>query len=132
MKSYVLDTHGLFWHLTKNKRLGAKALAAIKQAEAGLATLFIPAVVLAELFYLNRKQGDIINFSEKFSVLQATSHFQLMPLEPEDILDLGLPRFAAITEMHDRLIAAAAYHLGAELFRRDENITESKAIPVIW
>lgn len=53
MNYYVADTHALFWYLIASPRLGAKALSIFKEAERGEALIYLPAIVFAELYYLN-------------------------------------------------------------------------------
>jgi PIN domain nuclease of toxin-antitoxin system len=132
MTSYVIDTHALFWHLSNDQKLGRAARAAIESAEAGNATIFVPAIVLAELYYLNRKLPNPLDFKAKYHELQASGHFELVPVEPEDVLHLDLPQFSAITEMHDRLIAIAAHRLSVPLITKDLNVTAAKAVPIVW
>lgn len=52
---YVADTHALFWYLTNSPRLGAQASSAFDEGVRGRAVIYVPAVVLAELYYLNEK-----------------------------------------------------------------------------
>jgi PIN domain nuclease of toxin-antitoxin system len=132
MTSYVIDAHALFWYLSKSEKLSPVAEAAIASAEAGNGTIFVPAIALAELYYLNRKLSKPLDFKAKYHELQASDHFELMPIEPEDVLNLDATRFIAITEMHDRLIAIAAHRLGVGLITKDANITASNAVPIIW
>ncbi len=55
MDFYVADTHALFWYLTASPRLGANAKNAFDDGVKGDAVIYIPAIVLAELFFLNEK-----------------------------------------------------------------------------
>jgi len=57
MNEYVVDTHALYWYLTAAPQLGANALIAFREGEQGKARLYIPGIVLAELYYLNVKAG---------------------------------------------------------------------------
>jgi PIN domain nuclease of toxin-antitoxin system len=132
MSSCVIDTHALFWHLSNHQALSRAAQAAILAAESGTGAIFVPAIVLAELYYLNRKLPNPLNFKAKFLELQTSSHFQLMPLESEDTLQLDAPQFGAVSEMHDRLIVIAAHRLGLPLITKDANIVAAKAVPIIW
>jgi predicted nucleic acid-binding protein len=56
MKSYVVDTHALYWYLSGSSRLSRKAKAAFDEAVQGNALIYIPAIVLAELYFLNQKE----------------------------------------------------------------------------
>src|SRR5437588_10393202 len=57
MNFYVADTHALFWYLINSSALGADARLAFDEADAGQALIYIPAIVIAELYYLNEKKG---------------------------------------------------------------------------
>lgn len=130
MKDYVTDTHSLLWYLSNSPKLGRKAALAFGEAENGNALIHIPAIVLAELFYLNIKLGNPVDFAVKFAELEQAPQFILTPLDPEDILDFE--RNSAITEMHDRIIVGLARRLGCPLLTVDKNITARGSVKVIW
>jgi predicted nucleic acid-binding protein len=54
---YVADTHALFWYFTASPLLGAQARAAFDEGKQGQALIYIPAIVLAELFFLTRRSS---------------------------------------------------------------------------
>ena len=56
MNFYVADTHALFWYFIASPLLGAQARAAFDEGKQGQALIYIPAIVLAELFFLNEKK----------------------------------------------------------------------------
>lgn len=51
MPVYVADTHALLWYLADSPRLSSAAKQTFNQAEAGQATVVVPAIVLAELIW---------------------------------------------------------------------------------
>lgn len=55
MNEYVTDTHALYWYLLNLPLLGKRASAAFDEADNGNALIYIPAIVFAEMFYLNVK-----------------------------------------------------------------------------
>ena len=130
MRDYVTDTHTLFWYLSRYPRLGENASLAFEEAEAGEATIHIPAIVVAELFYLNVKLGNQIDFAAKFQILQESSQFVLTPFEAEDVLDFE--RDFAVTEMHDRIVVGLARRLNVPLLTVDRNITASGLVEIVW
>lgn len=130
MRDYVTDTHSLFWHVSRSSQLGRKAFSAFEDAEAGNALIHIPAIVFAELFYLNVKLRKPIDYAAKFAELEQAPHFILTPLDPEDILDFD--RDSAVTEMHDRMIVGLARRLGCPLLTVDKNITASGTVEIVW
>jgi len=57
MRLYVTDTHALYWYLTASPQLSRAARDAFDEGARGEALIHIPAIVLAELYYLNQKLG---------------------------------------------------------------------------
>jgi len=130
MNHYVGDTHALFWHLTASPRLGAGADAAFTEADTGNARIHVPAIVLAELFYVNEKLKRPIDFRDVYRRLSAAPQFVLHAFWPQDVIDFDAD--LAIPEMHDRIIAGLARRLGCPCITRDTSITTSGLVAVVW
>ena len=130
MNDYVVDTHALFWYLTDFPKLGKNASLAFDEAKAGNALIHIPAIVLAELYYLNVKLGLPVDFSTHFKELEESEQFVLTSLEPEDILSFD--RDSTVSEMHDRMVVGLARRLNAACLTADQNIVASRLVKVIW
>jgi hypothetical protein len=62
--------------------------------------------------------------------LQSTSQFILTPFEPEDVL--AFDDCAAVPEMHDRMVVAAAHKFDAACITVDPAIVESGVVKVVW
>jgi PIN domain nuclease of toxin-antitoxin system len=127
---YIADTHALFWYRRDPSRLSAAADAVFRLAFAGGAYILVPAIVVAELYYLTQKLGSgispstllaDINGSREF-VFSALGQAQLERLEDVD----------DVPEMHDRIIAATALVQGAAIITKDESLRHSKAVEVVW
>jgi len=58
MNYYVADTHALYWYLINSPLLGAGASAAFDEADNGNALIYIPSIVLAELYFLNKNSAE--------------------------------------------------------------------------
>ena len=92
--------------------------------------LVVPAIVVAEVYYLSVKLGQPFILPNFLNEL-ATVHGMY-------ISDLGrtqlemLDRLPEIPEMHDRLIAAEALALGAPVVTRDPVIAASPQVQSIW
>ena len=129
MNLYVADTHMLFWHLIDSPRLGKTAAKVFAEAENGKALVHIPAIVIAELYFLNEKLGQPINFSDWFEDLRTATQFVLVPFNPDDVL--GFEADATVTEMHDRIIVGVARRLGATLLTVDHVIVESGLVKTL-
>jgi PIN domain nuclease of toxin-antitoxin system len=127
---YVADTHALFWYLTNSPRLGSQASLAFDEADQGGAQIYVPAIVLAELFYMNDKLGRQLDFPTEVQRFGSSSQFVLVPFLPEDVSDFEADR--AVPEMHDRIIAGAARRLNATLLTRDPQIVQSHRVATRW
>lgn len=130
LNHYVADTHALFWYLTASPKLGQKAKEAFFEASRGDALIYIPAIVLAELHFLNEKLERPFNFLTEFQRIQQSSQFILVSLHPEDILDFDMD--SRIPEMHDRMIVGVARRLGIPCLSRDRAISTSQLVAIIW
>ena len=69
MSDYVTDTHALYWYLTASPKLGANAQAAFLEGEQGQARIYVPSIVLAELYYLNVKYNQPLAFAQEYERL---------------------------------------------------------------
>ncbi len=129
-QQFVIDTHALYWYLNSSDRLSASAATAFMLAATGNATLVIPAIVVAEYYFLSVKVGEPVTPSEFMDDLAGVRGVELSDLG-RDQLEL-LDRLPEIPEMHDRLIAADAVLRGAPLVTRDALLTASPQIETIW
>ena len=130
MNPYVADTHALFWYLIASPRLGAGAKRAFDEGLRGEAVIYISAMVLAELYYMNVKLGGQLDFGAELQRLRRGSQFVLVPLLPDDILDFETDQ--AVPEMHDRIITGVARRLQATILTRDSQIAGSGRAPTLW
>jgi predicted nucleic acid-binding protein len=124
--SYVADTHALFWYLTNSPRLGSDASNAFDEAANGQSTIYISAIVVAELYYLNKKLTSGFDFAKEMAVLFQASQFVFVPFAANDVLDFE--KDSAVTEIHDRIIVGVARRLGAALLTRDNDIVNSNVV----
>lgn len=130
MNLYVADTHTLFWYFTASPALGAQAHAAFDEAKHGEALVYIPAIVLAELYFLNEKKDRAIDYSATFALLVQSAQFVLLPFEPIDTLDFDHDK--VVSDIRDRIIVGVARRLGAKLLTRDEQIVKNRVVATIW
>lgn len=130
MIDYVADTHSLLWYFVRPDRLGSHATEAFQQVAVGQAKLHIPVIALAEIVFVveaGRIKVDLVTF---FDQLTKIPNLNIVPLIETTVQQL--PQLTAIPEMHDRLIVAEAIRLQASLITRDQAITTSGLVPVIW
>jgi len=127
---YVADTHALFWYFIASPLLGAQARAAFDEGKQGQALIYIPAIVLAELFFLNEKKQRPIDFAATFALLTQSAQFVLLPFEPIDTL--RFERDKAVPDIHDRIIVGVARRVNAALLTPDERIIGSGIVAAVW
>src|ERR1051325_962262 len=102
MDEFVADTHALYWYLTASPQLSKAARRSFAAARRGEARSLVPAIVLAELYYLNAKLGAPVDFATEFARLGAAPQIVFVPLDAEDVL--GFDGLQSVPEMHDRII----------------------------
>lgn len=127
---FVLDTHVLYWYLRQPHRLSVAADAIFKLAEAGGARLIVPAITIAELYYLSVKARHPVAPSAVLDAFKGVT-----AIEVSDLGEAQLRMLDAVTdvpEMHDRLIAAEAMSRNAAVVTRDESIARSTQIATVW
>ncbi len=127
--TYSLDTVGLVLHLEK-RRMGTDAQTILQQAEANEATIFIPAMVLAEIVYLAEKKRIGLTFKQTFAYLNTQPNFVESPLD-QDVIRTA-HQIKDIPELHDRLIAASARANAHPLLTNDSTIQNSAFVTTIW
>lgn len=81
--------------------------------------LYIPAIVLAEIDFLNEKLGRPIDFGACMAALRSASQFVLVPFNPEDTFEFD--RDNAVPEMHDRIIVGVARRFNATYISMDKD-----------
>jgi predicted nucleic acid-binding protein len=99
------DTHAVFSYFIASLLLGAQARAAFDEGKPGQALIYIPAIVLAELFFLNQKKQRPIDFAATFALLTQSAQFVLLPFEPIDTLQVERDR--GVPDIHDRTSSAS-------------------------
>jgi PIN domain nuclease of toxin-antitoxin system len=127
---YVADTHALFWYLTASPLLGTQAKHAFVDASEGRAIIYVSAIVVAELFFLNEKAGGPLDFAAEYRRLMGTAQLVFVDLRADDVLDFGTD--GLVPEMHDRIIVGVARRLGATCLSRDLAIAGSGLVATIW
>lgn len=127
---FVVDTHALWWYLRSPERLSAAASAVFRLAETGNATIIVPAIAVAEFYFLSVKLGQPFTPSDLLDALDEVSRIELSDLGKAQLA--GLDLFPEIPEMHDRLIAAESVALDAPVVTRDEILADSPQVETVW
>lgn len=130
MNYYVADTHALYWYLINSPQLGSRASAAFNEADNGQALIYVPAIVVAELYYLNKKHGFPLAMAAIITQLRQSPQFELLPFEAADVLEFDT--LAAVPEMHDRIIAGVARRFGVPCLTCDSQIIKSQLVQIVW
>ena len=127
---YVVDTHALWWRWRGHRLLSSTAEEVFHRAEIGQATLYIPAIVVAELYYLSAKQGMETPPTEILGRLEAERGFEFVPLDSAQLA--LMEQFPEIREMHDRMLVSAAALLRATIVTQDAVLVGASTVPTLW
>ena len=127
---YVADTNALIWYLTTNKKLSKRAASIFSAAENGETRICISAVVIAEMYYADKKWGLFEDFAQMYADLKAKPYFRFVPLIADDVLDFD--KDSVVPEMHDRIISGVARRLGSPLLTADPQIMAAGIVTVVW
>jgi predicted nucleic acid-binding protein len=103
--------------LTTNKKLSKQAARIFSAAENGETRIYISAVVVAEMYYADKKWKLFENFAQTYAELKNKPYFRFVPLVADDVVDFD--KDAAVPEMHDRILSGVARRLGAPLLTPD-------------
>ena len=127
---FVVDTHALWWYLRSPERLSAAASAVFLLAETGNATIVVPAIVVAEFYFLSLKLGQPFSPTDLLEAIDSVGGIEISDLGKTQLARLD--KLHEIPEMHDRLIAAEAIALDSPVVTRDETLRASYQIDTIW
>ena len=132
-KLYVADTHVLLWHLFDPSRLGPTAREALQEVDNNEAILNLPVVVIAEaLMVIEKKRIQATKSQFEKIVYQMTnsSNYQINHLHWHTVLTAS--QLTQLKDIFDRLIVAETKIINAPLLTRDEEITASGLVPIVW
>jgi predicted nucleic acid-binding protein len=126
---YVTDTMALILHL-ENRKSSQSVNQIFDSADSGKTTIYIPAIVFAEIMYLAEKQRISLNLHEVEKHLNNFQTYKEVPLSFEIIQNAQ--QITDIPELHDRLIASTARFLNLELITNDPKIENSQCVNTVW
>jgi len=89
LPAYIVDTHALYWYRTDPSRLSAAADAVFRLADAGGARIIVPAVVIAELYYLTQKFGPAASTSAMLEDINNSREFVFLELGQRQLEAMG-------------------------------------------
>ncbi len=134
MSRYVTDTHAFIWYLQSSVRLSTNANNVFKDADNGNHEIFVPSIVLVELIYLTEhKRIERKLVTDAFDLLTADSaNYIIAPLDIETARVLPDIDRNKIPDMPDRVIASTARRLSIPQITRDQRITASGLVNLVW
>lgn len=126
---FVTDTIGLVLRL-EGRKTGLASRSAFDAAEAGKATVYIPAVVFAEILYLSEKRRIRVSLADVANYIKRYPQYREYPLSLSVVQ--ASAHITDVRELHDRLIAGTARLLGLDLITNDAVIQESAFVGTVW
>ena len=130
MADVVLDTHACVYALTAPRRLGRAARRALEAVEAGRATAWVPAAVVAELVLLRELGRVTVGLPELKAAMDQAPSLRFLPLDFRQLDEFAAQ--IAIQDPFDRLIASACRAVGASLVTKDKALAGSALLRTIW
>jgi PIN domain nuclease of toxin-antitoxin system len=135
----VLDTHAVVWYLSGSKQLSATARTVIESAERNAEDIYVSAISLVELIYLVEKGRLPAPALQRLqeALRDPAGSMVVAPLDAAVSESVQrIPR-ETVPDMPDRIIAATAAHLDAELVTRDRRlhvavILKAAGIRIVW
>jgi predicted nucleic acid-binding protein len=92
--------------------------------------VLVPTIVLAELLYVAQKKKISLGIEEVLKRIVKGGNFVIVPFDfPICERVMKLPHDL---ELHDRIIVATARIYAAKVLTKDEKITKSGVVEVIW
>ena len=128
-ESYTVDTMAVVLRLEK-RVLPVNVKDIFTKAESGDLSLYIPAMVVAEIGYLAEKNRIDMTLHSLISYVQTSGTLSIDPIT--ELTVVRAFEIDDIPELHDRLIAAAAAQLKAPLITNDPVISSSRHVDVLW
>jgi predicted nucleic acid-binding protein len=126
---FVTDTMGLVLRIER-RRLSPRARSIFESAESGNATVYVPAIVLAEILYLSERQRIGVSLGQVASYLRRYSNYKEYPMSLAVIQSTA--QITDIRELHDRIIAGTARLLDLNLITNDPVIRASAYVKTLW
>ncbi|MFT3744150.1 MAG: type II toxin-antitoxin system VapC family toxin [Pyrinomonadaceae bacterium] len=133
MSVFVTDTHPLLWFtLNQQRNLSPPALRAFTDADRGETYIHIPSLVLYEIAILESLgkislRNGFLHWTEN---LVRKSGFGVASIEPEIIR--AAVGYSFNSDPFDRVIVATAQEFSLPLITKDQAITNSGLVELLW
>jgi PIN domain nuclease of toxin-antitoxin system len=130
----VLDTHAVIWYLSGSKHLSPMARRIIEAEEKNGESLFVSAISLVEVIYL-AERGRLPSAALRGlgdALKDTAGSLSVAPLDMAVAEAVQQISRSAVPDMPDRIIAATALHLNAELVTRDRRLQAALKNRAVW
>jgi PIN domain nuclease of toxin-antitoxin system len=130
----VLDTHAVIWYLAGSKQLSPIARTIIETEEKNGASIFVSAVSIVEVVYL-AERGRLPSAalqSPGEALRSPDGSMAVAPLDAAVAQAVQKISRVVVPDMPDRIIAATALHLNAELVTRDRRLHSALKNRAVW
>ena len=127
--NYLLDTHAVLWASEGDARLGVGAKAVLERCSSGEAA--ISAITLLEVAMLVHKERIRLAVPIKRYLLEMEAQYRVLSMEAAIAAEaFSLPLRQG--DPFDRVIVATGRYHALPLITRDQSITRSGLVEVIW
>jgi predicted nucleic acid-binding protein len=126
---FAMDTMGLVLRIER-RRLGSTVRVIFDAAEAGHVTVYVPAMVFADILYLSEKRKIDMSLRDVAEHLTQHPKYQVYPMNVAVVQTAA--QITDIRELHDRLIAGTARLLDRALITNDPIIQASAFVQTVW
>ena len=127
---YVADTIAIIRHLTKSRKMSAKAKEIFRRTDRGEDQIIVSGITLMEILYLSEKGRIDVDLIDVTKLITDSDNYLVHPVDTSVVLTAQTVE--DIPELHDRIIAATAKLLDVPLITHDEVISKSKAVITLW
>jgi predicted nucleic acid-binding protein len=114
----------------EKRKLSQTAKEIFEHMESGSLTIYIPAMVFAEILYLSARHKISISLADVADYLKKNPNCREFPMSFAVVE--ATAQITDIRELHDRLIAGTARLLNLELITNDPIIQASSFLKTIW
>ena len=126
---FVADTVALILRL-EHRKMGSRVQSIFEAAEQGSASIYVPAMALAEILYLSEKRRITTTLNAVSEYMHQYPNCKEYPQSFAVVL--AASQITDIPELHDRLIVGTARSLGLQLVTDDSVIQASAFVKTVW
>ncbi len=134
MSDIVIDTNIVVWYFSGPQLRSESAQSAIVASQQSGETIYVSAITIVELIYLNERNRIATEVLDKLleALDDATTAFELADLSRGVADELANIERTIVADMPDRIVAATALYLGVPLVTSDGNLRRLSNVETIW